>query len=662
MSDKKRIVLIGAGYGGILTAKKLEKKLRKRSDVELTIIDKRPYHTMLTELHEVAANRVPEDAIRIDLNKVFAHRNINVVMDEVTDIDFDGKVIKSETHTYEYDYLVLGTGSKPTFYGVEGAAEHTFKLWSFDDAVILKEQILNMFRKASVERNHYERAKMLTFVVVGCGFTGVEMVGELGEYKAQLCRDFHIPEEDVKIYVADALPSLLPNYPPKLIDKAEKRLKKLGVEILTSTSITGVDEHSVCLNGEECIETYTVIWAAGVEGSDLMETVELDKKARNRVETNEYLQSLKHDSVFVVGDNAFFIPEGHERPVPQMVENAEHSAATVAYNIVAEISGKDKKSYKPTFHGSMCCIGGKYGVAEVGTPKRMFAMSGFFAMFIKHFINVIYFIQVAGFNKVWTYAMHEVFHIKERRSLLGGHFSKASPNFWLLPLRLFLGYKWLDQGLHKLPGVIADPSNIFLIPAKVMAGADATSAATAATETYATTAVDATSAAISMATETVATAAADVTSSASQAVEAAAGAAQAAGEAVSQWGQALPVPDFIGDIVNWSMDLMFYAPDGSFTVMAEIFQAAMVIGEVIVGLCLLAGLFTALASIASIVMGMMIWASGMAPVEMLWYLAGGFATIGGSGSVFGLDYYVLPVLKKYWKKIKFVKKYYLYTD
>ncbi len=638
MSEKKRILLIGAGYGGILTAKKLEKKLKKRSDVELTIIDKKPYHTMLTELHEVAANRVPEDAIRIDLKKIFAHRKIDVVLDEVTEIDFKAKKAVSEKTEYPYDYLVLGTGSKPTFYGVEGAKEHSFKLWSYEDAVILKEQILKMFRMAAVEKDPVERKKLLTFLVVGCGFTGIEMIGELGEYKDTLCREFNIPVEEVTLYVADAVPTILPAYPDKLIKKAEKRLDKLGIEALTSSNITQVKEDCVCLNGDRYIESYTVIWAAGVEGSDLMDSVEIEKKARNRVETNDKLQSVEHEDVFVVGDNIFFIPEGHERPVPQMVENAEHSAATAAHNIIAKMDGSSMKAYKPSFHGSMCCIGGKYGVAEVGTPSKMFSMSGFFAMFIKHFINVIYFLQVAGFNKIWTYAMHEIFHIKERRSFLGGHFSKASPNFWLVPLRLFIGYKWLEQGLHKLPGVIADPSNIFLIPAKVAETSAASGAAEAAPVV------------------------ADVTTSASQAATAVADTAGAAAEAVSQWGDALPVPEFISNIVKWSMDLMFYAPDGSFTGMAEVFQAAMVVGEVIVGLCLLAGLFTALASLGSLAMGVMIWSSGMAPTEMLWYLVGGVATIGGSGSTFGMDYYVLPVLKKYWKKLKFVKKYYLYTD
>jgi NADH dehydrogenase len=241
---------------------------------------------------------------------------------------------------------------------------------------------------------------------------------------------------------------------------------------------------------------------------------------------------------------------------------------------------------------------------------------------------------VAGFNKCWSYLIHEIFHIKDNRSLVGGHFAKASPNFWLVPLRVFVGYKWLEQGLHKLPGILKDPSNIFLIPPPP--AVDATTSASTAAE-----------------------AVVDATTTASTA---AAGAVEAAAEAASQWGPALPVPGFIENMVKWSMDTFFYTGDGGYTVLAEIFQAGMVIGEVIVGLLLIAGLFTALASIASVGMGIMIWTSGMAPTEMLWYLGAGIALIGGSGSTFGLDYYVLPVLKKMWKKINIVKKIYLYID
>ncbi len=624
MANTKQIIVLGGGYGGILAAKKLGKLFKKDDSVKVTLIDKKPYHTMLTELHEVAADRVPEDSIRIEFKKVFAKRKVDFVLDEITDIDFKANTLKSENSTYKYDYLVLGTGCKPTYFGIPGAEEYTKKLWSYEDAVGLKEHILHMFREAVKEPNAEKRRKMLTFVVVGGGFTGVEMIGELAEWRDRLCREFYVDKDEVKLYVVDALPKILPIFPDKLIRKAENRLRKLGVEIITGAGITEVKPGSVTMGEKGTIETETVVWAAGVEGADLLDNLDIEQKGRKRIVTNDKLQSVDYDNVYVVGDNIFYIPEGEERPVPQMVENAEHSAPLVAHNIHADIKGGEKKSYKPAFHGAMVCIGGKYGTAHVGLPGKFFGLPSFFAMLSKHFINLLYFFQVAGFNKCWSYIMYEFFNVKDNRSFVGGHLAKRSPNFWLFPLRLFVGFKWLMQGLEKLPSILENPSKIFLIPAP----ASATAAATAA-----------------------ASAVADATS-----------AATGAAEAASQWGEALPVPEFISNIVKWSMDTFFYTSEGGFTKLAEIFQAGMVIGEVIVGLLLLAGLFTALASIVSVAMGLMIWSSGMAPTEMLWYFAAGIALIGGSGSTLGLDYYVLPVLKRWWKNTGIAKKTYLYID
>ncbi len=613
MSKEKNIVVLGAGYGGILTAKKMARKFKKDENIRITLIDKNSYHTMLTELHEVAAGRVPEEAIRIDLEKVFAGRKVDIVLDEISNIDFNAKKLQGKVKDYTYDYLVLGTGSKPTFYNCDGAKEHALTLWSYEDAIRIKSHIIEIMGEASVETDPVRRRNLLTFMVIGSGFTGIEMVGELAEWKTSLCHRFSIDPEEVKIYVVDMVPKVLPTFKDKLINKTVKRLHKLGVEVLTSSNITEVKENFVTIEGKGTIETHTVIWAAGVEGSDLMGSLDdVEKVGRNRVQTDQYLRAKGQEDVFVVGDNIFYIPEGEDRPVPQMVENAEHSASTVAHNIEASVKKTELKEYKPAFHGAMVCIGGRYGVAQVGTDKTEFCFSGFIAMFIKHFINMIYFIQVAGFNKVWTYLMHEIFHVEDRRSFVGGYFAKRSPNFWLVPLRMFLGFKWLMEGLAKIGQVIKDPTDIFLIPAAPVA---------------------------------------DATAAASEWVEEGA-------EAVT----ALPVPEFITNMVDWSMDLMFYTPDGGYTALASIFQTGMVIGEIIVGLCLLGGLFSALASIVSIAMGMMIWASGMAPNEMLWYMIAGVATIGGSGSTFGLDYYVLPFLKKQWKRIGFVKKWYLFTD
>lgn len=624
----KKIVVLGGGYGGVVTSKHLAKLFKKDKDVEIQLIDKNPYHTLLTELHEVAANRAPEDSIQIELKKIFAGQKVDVVLDYIDNIDFKSKELRSKKHTYKYDYLVIGTGCKPTFFGIPGAEEHAMTLWSYEDAVRLKEQVRRMFSEAAKETDPAIRKKKLSFVVVGAGFTGVELIGELAEFRDELCKEFYIDQSEVRLVVADMAPKILPILPDKLIDKAVKRLNKMNVEIVTSAKITGVTKSSVLL-GEKELEAATIVWTAGVEGSELVGKLDVQQEGRKRIVTNDKLQSVDHEDVYIVGDNIYYIPEGETRPVPQMVENAEQAGPLIARNIHAVIKGKPQKSYKPGFHGTMVCIGSRYGVANVGMPNKMFMVSGFFAMFCKHLINMYYLFTVVGFNKVWTYMMHEFFHVNNRRSFVGGHFAKRSPNFWLLPLRVFVGYKWLQEGLDKLPKVLKNPSDIFLIPAPPNAG-DAISAASEAAQAVTTT-VDA---------------------------QTAASAVESASTAVT----ALPVPGFITNTVNWFMSLFFYTSDGGYTGLASVFQTGMVFAEIIIGILLIVGLFTAVSSIVTVALGIMIWSSSMASSEMLWYMTAGVALIGGSGSMFGLDYYVLPWLKKHWKRIPLVRRWYLYTD
>lgn len=664
----KKVVVLGGGYAGVLTAKKLAKKFKKNKDVQITLIDKQSYHTMLTELHEVAAGRVNEESIRMDLKSIFAGRNVNVVLDEIKNIDFEQKVLTSNDATYEYDYLVMGTGCKPTFFGIPGSG-NAHQLWSYTDAVNLREHILNMFRQAALTADKEKRRELLTFVTVGAGFTGVEMAGELGEWKDELCRSFHIDKDEVTLYVVDFAPKVLPMYPDKLVRKAERRLIKLGNELVMNSAVSEIHEDKVVLNkGEKVINTRTVIWAAGIEGSDIVDQAQVEKAGRGRIVTNGHLQAKDYQDVYVVGDNIFYIPEGEERPVPQMVENAEHSAPVVAHNIAVDIKGGEYKTYKPTFHGSMVCIGSRYGVAQVGMPGMWFNLSGFFAMASKHLINLVYFVQVLGFNKIWSYLMHEFFHTKNNRSMVGGLLSNSAPVFWKFPLRVFVGFMWLQQGLSKLPKIIHDFNNVFLLPQPPKA--DALGAASGAV----TEAVTAASGAI---TEAVTAASGAVT----EAVTAASGAVNEVANQVASnggdiftmladlihdfmnWIAVLPVPGFIENMVGWSMDAFFYTPDGTqFTQLASLVQGGMIFGEIIFGGMLIIGLFTPVAAIATIAMGCMIWASGMAPTEMLWYLVGGFALIGNSGMVLGLDYYVWPWLREMMKRIPLLRKWYLYVD
>lgn len=660
----KKIVVLGGGYAGVLTAKKLAKKFKKNKDVQITLIDKQSYHTMLTELHEVAAGRVDEESIRMDLKRIFAGRNVEVVLDEIKTIDFDQKVLVSDQQSYEYDYLVIGTGCKPTFFGIPGA-EHAHQLWSYTDAVNLREHILNMFRQAALIADKQKRRELLTFVTVGAGFTGVEMAGELGEWKDELCRSFHIDRDEVSLYIVDFAPKVLPMYPDKLIKKAEKRLIKLGNELVMNSAVSEIHEDKVVLNkGEKVIKTHTVIWAAGIEGSDIVDQASVEKAGRGRIVTNGHLQAKDYEDVYVVGDNIFYIPEGEERPVPQMVENAEHSAPVVAHNIAVDINGGTHKTYKPTFHGSMVCIGSRYGVAQVGMPGMWFNLSGFFAMASKHLINIIYFIQVLGFNKIWSYLMHEFFHTKNNRSMVGGLLSNSAPVFWKFPLRIFIGFMWLQQGLTKLPKIVHDFNNVFLLPAPPKA--DTIGGASEAVSQVVPEVVETVTAASGAIAEGASSAAAAVSQTVSDVVSNSGDIFTMLADAIHDfmnWITVLPVPGFVENMVNWSMDAFFYTPDGTqFTQLASLVQGGMICGEIIFGGMLIIGLFTPVAAIATIAMGCMIWASGMAPTEMLWYLVGGFALIGNSGMVLGLDYYVWPWIRKMLPKIPLLKKWYLYVD
>lgn len=657
----KNIVVVGAGYAGILTAKKLEKKLRKYEDINISIIDKNPFHTMLTELHEVAANRVEEDSIRISLKKVFAGRKVNVIMDNISKIDFDTKKVIGEENTYSYDYLVIAAGSKPTYFGTKGAEEFSYKLWSYEDAVILKDRIHEMFRAAACERNIEKKRELLTFYVVGAGFTGVELAGEMAEYAPILCEQYEIDKDLVSIYDVDILPRTVPILPEKLSDKVEKRLTKMGVKVKLNTGVVGIGKDFIELKSGDTVTQYpagTVVWTAGIESSDVTKNASevLESAGRGRIKVDKFLRTLDREEVYVVGDNMMFIPEGETMPVPQMVENCEQSAHTAAHNIVSAITGKkEMEEYKPSFHGVMVCVGGRYGVARVGLPKFMVNLPSFLAMFAKHFINIVYFIQVLGWNKVFSYVRHEFFTIRNCRSFVGGHFSNRTPSFLLVPLRVWLGAVWLFEGIHKIvQGWMASPK---------LAGFFGGASAWFDGIIYGVT---------------------DAAAGATAAVDAVASASGAAGEAVASAGTAIFSFNIMGlfdamfvsgkaiaestlsdyafklnvPLMNWFVDNVILSGD-----QIQVFmQISIVVIEILIGLALIGGLFTTLSSGVSLVLQVMFVCTTGLYLNTFWMIFAGIAVLIGGGRTLGLDYYVMPYLKRLWKKVPFVKRWYIYND
>lgn len=699
-----RIVIIGGGYGGVLTAKKLAKKFKKDAGATITVIDKNPFHTMLTELHEVAAGRVEEDSIRIGFRKIFAGRKVRFVQDLVESVDFSEKKVRGRNGSYEYDYLAMAAGSRPAYFCIPGAEEHSLPLWSYEDAIKLRERILDRFRQAALETDKLERRRLLAFYVVGAGLTGVEISGELAEYAPILCDRFEIDRKDVSIFNVDLLSRVVPILPEKLSAKIQRRLEKMGVNILLNTKVAEIGPDYIDLCSEEKVSRHgagTVIWVGGVESSHVTakagKTVSCDR--RGRLNADKYLRSIDDEKIYVVGDNLNYIPAGESEPVPQMVENCELSADTVAHNIYVSITGKGKlEEYKPQFHGVMVSLGGRYAVARVGLPGLMINLPSFLAMFMKHFINIVYFIQILGWNKVFSYLKREFFTIRNKRSFVGGHLSNRTPSFLLVPLRLWLGAVWLFEGIKKIAdgwffspklkgffgganawfdsllGKASDSLNSAANTAA--ASTDAVTAATVGAASVSDAVTTATGATTSV-TDAVTTATGAVTDAVTTATGAVTDAAASVGTVIMNWdifgifkmifvsGKSIAestIADYAFKLdipaLNWFINTCILPYDWVQIGM----QSCIVIAEILIGLALIGGLFTTPSSALSLVLlSMFVTTTGLY-LSSFWMIFAAIAMLWGAGSIFGLDYYTTPLLKKAWQRLGWVRRLYIYHD
>ncbi len=610
MNNIKHIVILGAGYAGVHAAKKLAKKYKKNDNVEITLIDKNPFHTLMTELHEVAGGRVHPESVQVELSKIFHRTKVRLVIDHITNVDIENQTVTTKNDSFKYDYLLIGTGSEPAFFGVPGVKEHGFTLWSFEDAIILRKHIQSTFERASRERDAKVRKDMLTFVVAGSGFTGIEMAGEMLEWKNKLAKDYGIDKEEVTLYVVEALGTILNMLDRKQADKAERYMAKHGVKVLKNSPIVEVTPKGIVLKSGENIATETLIWTCGIQANSQVAEYGLDRARAGRLQTNEYMQVVGKENVFAVGDLAYY-EEEPGKGTPQIVEAAEQTAMTAVNTIIADIDNTERKEFKSNYHGFMVSVGGRYGVANLSGMK----LSGFFALVMKHLVNMYYLFGVNGIHAVYHYLQHEFFTIEDKRSIMRGHLSSKSNRLWLVPLRLYIGVLWLLEGFKKLVGEGTWEAASGLKKFFAGIGDDSWLRNGNIKMPFEWLKVNGASGA---------SAAADATSSASQ-----------AGEAATEW--ATPIISKMPGIYEGLMEIMIPSPE-----MAVWFQRIVVFTEIFIGLALIAGLFTFLASAASAFLVVNFVLSAMAGWDILWFFFGAIALMGGAGRTFGLDYWVIP--------------------
>ncbi|MGL4799399.1 MAG: FAD-dependent oxidoreductase [Cellulosilyticaceae bacterium] len=618
MAKDTNIVILGAGYAGVHAAKKLAKKYKKNANVRITLIDKNPFHTLMTELHEVAGGRVPEESVKVELSKIFHRTKVDVVVDYIENVDMKTQKVTTTHGSYDYDYLLMGMGSEQAYFGIPGVKEHGFGLWSLEEALAIREHIIHNFKKASLERDAEVRKELLTFVVAGSGFTGIEMAGELLEWKHTLANKYHVDVNEVTVMVVEAAGTILNMLDRKQADKAEKYMAKHNVEILKNAPIVGATPENITLKDGRVIKTHTLIWTCGVKGIDTMNGYDLELTPNARAKTNKYMQAEGKENVYIIGDCAF-VEEEPGKPNPQIVEAAEQTAVTAVKNIINQIEGKQEKvEFKSNYHGFMVSIGGRYAVANLMGMK----LSGFLAMAVKHLINMVYLFGVLNVHAVYHYLQHEFFDMKQTRNIMWGHLSSKGNRLWLVPLRVYIGVLWLLEGLKKLVGDSTWKAALDALWRGEWAfkiGPDSWIR----------------QGNVKMPFEWLYTDAASAASGAADALTAASGAGDAA--------SAFPTP--ILDTVPgfYEAIMKVFMPNAD---VAVLFQTMVVLLEIGMGLALIVGLFTFLASAASAFMTVNFIFSAMAGWDILWYTFGSIALMCGAGRTFGLDAYVMPWINK----------------
>jgi NADH dehydrogenase len=383
------VVIIGGGFGGLEAARRL-----KHSPVRVTLIDRHNYHLFQPLLYQVAtASLSPADVsspIRWILRR---QRNVQVLLAHVQAIDPNERRIaiagrkNSGPDSLKYDYLIVATGAAHAYFGHPEWESRAPGLKTLDDALEIRRQVLLAFEAAEREPDPVAQARLLTFVIVGGGPTGVELAGALAEIaRRTLSRDFRsIRPESARILMLEGGPSVLPTFPETLRKAAFESLESLGVDVRTNAMVTGIDANGVRV-GETAIAAQTILWAAGVAASPLVRSLGAPLDRAGRILAEPTLAVPGHPEIFVVGDVCALSQEG--RPLPGVAQVAKQGGAHAARNIIRAIRGQPPVPFHYRNYGNMATIGRGAAVADLAFLK----VSGFLAWLLWLFVHIFWLI------------------------------------------------------------------------------------------------------------------------------------------------------------------------------------------------------------------------------------------------------------------------------
>lgn len=416
-SSRKHVVVVGGGFGGISVVKEL-----KKSNVNVTLVDKRNHHLFQPLLYQVATAALNPGDIAMPIRGIFGkYKNVRTVMDRVVEIDKEAKLIQLESgDSLNFDYLVLAPGAQYNYFGNDDWAEHAPGLKTLDNALEIREKILVSLENADQISDKEKRKPYLRYVVIGAGPTGVETAGAIAEIaKRNMMKDFKsLSPDETEVYLVEAADGVLNGYPKKLSKKAQKTLEKMGVNVLLNSPVTDIREDGIEIDGR-FIETPNMVWAAGVKASPLIEALDCEIDKMGRAIVNNNLTIPGSDNIFVIGDAAHFKDE-YGNPLPGLAPVALQMGRYVGGLIKKGKPIHDAKVFHYVDKGTMATIGRAKAVADV----RGFTFSGFPAWLLWCFIHIFFLI---GFrNRFRVFAEWSWYYITFKRGvrLITGRLSK----------------------------------------------------------------------------------------------------------------------------------------------------------------------------------------------------------------------------------------------
>jgi NADH dehydrogenase len=358
-----RVVIVGAGFGGLEAAKALA-----RAPVEVIVIDRHNHHTFQPLLYQVATAALSPADVAWPIRHILrSQQNATVLMEEVVEVDPGRKCVRTNVGEIAYDYLILSTGAMHSYFGHDDWAPYAPGLKRIEDGTRIRRSILIAFERAEAAADRAVQNKLLTFVIIGGGATGVEMAGAIAEIARQtLATDFRrIDPRNAHIVLIEAGPRLLPSFPPELSDYVRSTLMNAGVDVKTDTMVTKCDSAGVDTNGGR-IDASTIIWAAGVTASPAARWLGAEADRAGRVKVGPDLSLPGHPEIFVVGDTAS-VTDAKGRPVPGIAPAAKQMGKYVGKLIAARVAGrKDDKPFRYMHLGDLATIGRRSAVVKFG--------------------------------------------------------------------------------------------------------------------------------------------------------------------------------------------------------------------------------------------------------------------------------------------------------